>query len=89
MCVVVSGVGGRGSWPTVSRLSALSQSQHNRFQCHRWGMLRLKVTCTISCTQYNYYETDHDLLDTHRIVRGVNNLGIEDTCDWAVPKHSW
>jgi len=33
------------------------------------------------------YETD--LLDAHRVVRGVNNLGIEDTCDWVVPKHSW
>ena len=40
-------------------------------------LIRLKVT--MSCTQY---ETDHDLL-------GVNDLGIEDTCDWAVPKHSW
>mmetsp|Transcript_48133 Transcript_48133/g.125183 ORF Transcript_48133/g.125183 Transcript_48133/m.125183 type:complete len:97 (+) Transcript_48133:1535-1825(+) len=24
-----------------------------------------------------------------RIVRGVNNLGIEDACDWAVPKKNW
>eukprot|EP00898_Chlorokybus_atmophyticus_P007205 jgi/Chlat1/7486/Chrsp60S06999 len=24
-----------------------------------------------------------------RIVRGVNNMGIEDECDWAVPKQSW
>eukprot|EP00897_Mesotaenium_endlicherianum_P007528 jgi/Mesen1/6803/ME000035S06180 len=24
-----------------------------------------------------------------RIVRGTNNLGIEDACDWAVPKVTW
>ena len=24
-----------------------------------------------------------------RIVRGVDNLGIEDNCDWAVPKKTW
>jgi len=65
-------------WPTVSRLSALSQSQsqHNHFQCHGWGMLRLKVI-----TQCHVHKcmTDHDMLDAHRIVHGVNNLGIEDT----------
>jgi len=38
----------------------------------------------MSCTQY-----ETDLLDAHRIVHGVNNLGIEDTCYWAVPKYSW
>ena len=26
------------------------------------------------------------LSGVHRIVRGVNNLGIETACDWAVPK---
>ena len=24
-----------------------------------------------------------------RIVRGTDNLGIEDACDWAVPKQTW
>lgn len=24
-----------------------------------------------------------------RVVRGVNNIGIEQDCDWAVPKDTW
>jgi len=24
-----------------------------------------------------------------RLARGINNLGIEDACDWAVPEQSW
>jgi len=24
-----------------------------------------------------------------RLIRGVNNMGIEDACDWAVPKATW
>jgi len=26
---------------------------------------------------------------TFRLIRGVNNLGIEADCSWAVPKDTW
>lgn len=32
------------------------------------------------------YVVNTFLSGVHRIVRGVNNLGIETACDWAVPK---
>ena len=28
-------------------------------------------------------------ISSYRIIKGVNNLGIEANCDWAVPKKTW